>query len=143
MLSGDRLLVPGGRSIPACYDRHTGRRLHYRLADGSKLGGGPDVVAAHDLYVNGGGAFDLATGSFLGLVAEPVAAAGTMLFSATGTHCRAFDLAARPGERRTNQEETKGPAERYALAEPHLCLDRANNDKIPPKITQFWGAVAG
>ena len=34
---GDRLLVPGGRSVPACYDRHTGKLLHFRLADNSKI----------------------------------------------------------------------------------------------------------
>ena len=39
---GDRLLVPGGRSVPACYDRHTGKLLHFRLADNSKHGGGAD-----------------------------------------------------------------------------------------------------
>ena len=64
---GDRLLVPGGRSVPACYDRKTGKLLHYRLADNSKLGGGSDV-AARPLFVNGGGAFDLATGDYLGAV---------------------------------------------------------------------------
>jgi outer membrane protein assembly factor BamB len=93
---GDRLLVPGGRSIPACYDRHTGKRLHYRLADVSKLGGGPDIVVAHDCYINGSGVFDLETGGFLGLVGEPVAATATTLFSVQGTSCRAFDLTSRP-----------------------------------------------
>jgi outer membrane protein assembly factor BamB len=93
---GDRLLVPGGRSIPACYDRHTGKRLHYRLADSSKLGGGPDVVAGSELYVNGGGAFDLVSGQHLGALSEPVAIHETMMYSASGTACRAYDLLARP-----------------------------------------------
>lgn len=96
VVQGDRLLVPGGRSIPACYDRHTGKRLHYRLADVSKLGGGPDLVVAHDLYVNGGGAFELDTGSFLGLVGEPAVAVDSILYSISGSFCRAFDLARRP-----------------------------------------------
>ena len=63
---GDRLLVPGGRSVPACYDRQTGKLLHYRLADNSKLGGGSDVQPGGDLFLNGGAAFDLATGDHLG-----------------------------------------------------------------------------
>ena len=67
---GDRLLVPGGRSIPACYDRHTGKLLHFRLADDSKIGGGADVVAGPGFFVNGGGAFDLATGTYLGAVGD-------------------------------------------------------------------------
>ena len=28
---GDKLLVPGGRSVPACFDRKTGKLLHYQL----------------------------------------------------------------------------------------------------------------
>jgi outer membrane protein assembly factor BamB len=96
VVAGDRLLVPGGRSIPACYDRRTGKRLHYRLSESSKLGGGPDVVAGADLYVNGTGAFDLLTGRYLGSVREPVAIHEHYLYSASLTACRAFDLKARP-----------------------------------------------
>jgi hypothetical protein len=96
VLAGDRLLVPGGRSIPACYDRVTGKRLHYRLADVSKLGGGPDVAAARDVYFNGGGAFDLVTGDFHGLAGEALAVDGSTLYSVTGTTCRVFDLDRRP-----------------------------------------------
>lgn len=43
--AGDKLLVPGGRSVPACYDRKTGTLLYYRLAANSKTGGGADVTA--------------------------------------------------------------------------------------------------
>jgi outer membrane protein assembly factor BamB len=96
VLDGDRLLVPGGRSLPACYDRHTGKLHHYRLADNSKRGGGPDVVAGAGLYLNGGGAFDQVKGDYLGPVSEPAALAGTTLFSIRGTTCRAYDLTARP-----------------------------------------------
>jgi len=35
----DHLLVPGGRSVPACFDRKTGRFLYYRLAEFGKWGG--------------------------------------------------------------------------------------------------------
>ncbi len=93
---GDRLLVPGGRSIVACYDRHTGQRLHYRLADVSKLAGGPDVLAASDVYFNGGGAFDLINGNFLGTCGNPYTIQGQTLFSILGTNCRIFDLDRRP-----------------------------------------------
>ena len=33
---GDKLLVPGGRSVPACYDRATGKLLYYQLAENGK-----------------------------------------------------------------------------------------------------------
>src|SRR5262245_4083925 len=85
LVSGDDLIVPGGRSTPAVFDRHTGKKKHYRLADVSKLGGGPEVVLAGDVYLNGGGGFDLATGNFLGQVAEPAVAVGSLLYSIRGT----------------------------------------------------------
>jgi outer membrane protein assembly factor BamB len=57
VVDGDRLLVPGGRSIPACFDRHTGRLLHYELAANNKRGGGSAVAAGPKMYFNGGQAF--------------------------------------------------------------------------------------
>ncbi|MFP4501068.1 MAG: PQQ-binding-like beta-propeller repeat protein [Candidatus Hydrogenedentota bacterium] len=35
----DRLLVPGGRSVPACFDRNTGEFQYYELAESGKTGG--------------------------------------------------------------------------------------------------------
>ncbi len=70
-VAGDKLLVPGGRSVPACLDRKTGKILHYRLADNSKLGGGSEILPDTDLYLNGGAAFDLATGNYLGPAGAP------------------------------------------------------------------------
>ncbi len=35
----DRLLIPGGRSVPACFNRLTGESLYYRLAEYGKTGG--------------------------------------------------------------------------------------------------------
>jgi outer membrane protein assembly factor BamB len=93
---GDRLLVPNGRSITACYDRHTGKQLHYLLADVSKLGGGPDVQVVSDFYINGGGAFALETGKFLGQISEPTAVHGKSLFSTNNTIIRSFDTSRRP-----------------------------------------------
>ena len=39
VVAGDRLLVPGGRSVPACFDRATGRFLYYEFAANNKTGG--------------------------------------------------------------------------------------------------------
>jgi outer membrane protein assembly factor BamB len=57
VLDGDRLLVPGGRSVPACFDRHTGRFLHYELAANNKRGGGSAVAAGPQVFFNGGYTF--------------------------------------------------------------------------------------
>ena len=35
----DHLLIPGGRSVPACFDRKTGKLQYYHLAKYSKMGG--------------------------------------------------------------------------------------------------------
>lgn len=45
-ISGDRLLVSGGRSVPACFDKNTGEYQYYRVGDYSKTGG--DFVAANE-----------------------------------------------------------------------------------------------
>ncbi len=48
---GDRLLIPGGRSVPACFDRHTGKQLYYHFAKQNKTGGA-FVAALGDDYFN-------------------------------------------------------------------------------------------
>jgi len=35
----NRLLIPGGRSVPACFDRRTGELLYYHLSEYNKSGG--------------------------------------------------------------------------------------------------------
>jgi outer membrane protein assembly factor BamB len=62
---GDRLLVSGGRSVPACYDRKTGKMSYFRYADNGRRGGF-DVSSAGGLFFAGGMAFDLATGIYAG-----------------------------------------------------------------------------
>src|SRR5687768_11479702 len=70
---GDKLLIPGGRSVPACYDRRDGRMLYYALAENGKRGGGSAVFAAGDMLFNGGAAFDLATEKYLGAAGDLLA----------------------------------------------------------------------
>ncbi len=53
VVEGERLIVPGGRSVPACYDRRTGRLLHYELAANNKRGGGSAVASGPQLIFNG------------------------------------------------------------------------------------------
>jgi outer membrane protein assembly factor BamB len=135
---GDKLLVPGGRSVPACYDRHTGRLLHFRLADNSKRGGGPTLLpspgtAGGNLFVNGPGAFNLDNGDYLGPVREPSVLHEGILYSGTGTHCRAYSLrqAARTVEvfDRKGQRSTRKSWEPVCIgsvATPHIdCLIKA------------------
>ncbi len=67
-LSGDTLLVPGGRSVPAALDRHTGQLKHFLFNEGGKGNGGSLVLAkGSEFYVHtrlrGVRAFDLESGN--------------------------------------------------------------------------------
>src|SRR5262249_43423376 len=92
VVSGDQLLIPGGRSVPACYDRHTGKLLRYQLAENGKKGGGSDVTAVGPWFFNGGGAFAGRTGEFLGEGRKPVVATPVALYSVAKDKLKVFDL---------------------------------------------------
>ena len=61
----DSLLIPGGRSAPACYDRATGalRYFHINTRQFGKATGGYDVLAQGDWLFNGGAILKLSDGS--------------------------------------------------------------------------------
>lgn len=70
--AGDKLLVSGGRSVPACFDRRTGKFLYYRLAENGNRGHF-SVSATANHFFNTGQVYDAATGDLLaGVGAEPV-----------------------------------------------------------------------
>ncbi len=96
VVAGDRLLIPGGRSVPACLDRATGKLLHYRLAENAKTGGGSDVAALGNLVFNGGEACDLATGDKIGGCAGQVVLTPDALYTAADGEVRSYDW---PGDR--------------------------------------------
>lgn len=89
---GDTLLIPGGRSVPACFDRLTGKFLRYQLAENGKRGGGSEVAAIGDVFFNGGAAFDIATEKFLGEVGKQVALTPDVVYAYSAGACRAYDL---------------------------------------------------
>jgi outer membrane protein assembly factor BamB len=90
---GDRLLIPGGRSVPACYDRKTGKLLVYKLAENNKRGGGPDLVATAGLFFNGGAVFELATQKYLGEFSKQAVVADGHVYAYRDGRCRAYGLA--------------------------------------------------
>ena len=65
-VTGDKVFVMTGRSVPAAFDRATGRFLYFHLSRyGGKTPwgvGGGDVVATDDVFFTAGFAFDTATG---------------------------------------------------------------------------------
>ncbi|MBI1388852.1 MAG: PQQ-binding-like beta-propeller repeat protein [bacterium] len=50
-LNGDDLFVPGGRSVPACFDAKTGDLRYYKLAESGKTGGA-FTCAIGDFFIN-------------------------------------------------------------------------------------------
>ncbi len=73
---GDRLLVPGGRSVPACLDRNTGQLRYFHLAGSPganrKLEGGSHVSAIGGVFFNHRGIltgmYDLHSGAMLAML---------------------------------------------------------------------------
>ena len=61
VVSGDKLLVPTGRAVPAVFDRKTGELLYFHLQKNGHVGGA-DIVAGDNWFFNGSAAFDLVTG---------------------------------------------------------------------------------
>ncbi|MCB1125836.1 MAG: PQQ-binding-like beta-propeller repeat protein, partial [Verrucomicrobiae bacterium] len=78
------LLVPGGRSVPAAFDRATGELLHFEINAGGKGNGGSFVAASDAEYFvhtrkRGVRAFDLKTGRKTAFACnEPVLADGRL-----------------------------------------------------------------
>jgi outer membrane protein assembly factor BamB len=93
---GDYLLVTGGRSVPACYDRKTGKLIHFLLNENSKKGGGSTVAAVGKIFVNGGGMFSVETGKHLGTFPAIAVLTPEVLYGYEKGVLRAYDLAAMP-----------------------------------------------
>jgi outer membrane protein assembly factor BamB len=102
---GDRLLIPGGRSVPACYDRHTGKLILYRLGENGKRGGGSEVSAGGEFFFNGGAVFKLDTQRYVGAFGKQVVLTDRVVYTYQAGRCRAFELA-------TLEEKDDEPADR-------------------------------
>ena len=92
VVTGDLLLIPGGRSVPACYNRKTGKLVRYQLAENGKRGGGYEVAALEKIFINGGAAFELDTEKYLGEIGQQVVATTERLFAYSAGSCRVYDI---------------------------------------------------
>lgn len=145
-VSGDYLLVPSGRSVPACYDRRTGKLVHFNLNENNKRGGGADVAAAGPLFVNGGHAFELFSGKYLGPLAGPTVLADDWIigYSPFKNSYRALDPS-------TNQIETaQGVDRRGAKIEYRKwkideawSLEAPGGEALVRAGNRLYGAAAG
>jgi len=64
-VAGDRLLVSGGRTVPAAYDRNTGAFLYFHVSSRAigKGAGGYEVFVGRDWFFNGGAMYQLKDGA--------------------------------------------------------------------------------
>lgn len=99
-VSGRHLLVPGGRTLPACYDRFTGKREHFLLAGKA---GHHSVSADEGRYFCDGAAYALSDGKPLGAAPSRAVfcghthygltiSAGERLYAGAQGSIAAFDL---------------------------------------------------
>jgi outer membrane protein assembly factor BamB len=91
-IAGDLLLIPGGRSVPAAYDRQTGKQRHFLLNENSKKGGGHAVAVAGEVFFNGPGVFVAKTGKYLGDASPLTVTAGDFAYAVVGSELRALDV---------------------------------------------------
>jgi len=127
------LLVPGGRSVPAGYDRKTGRFLYYRHAESKKYGGYA-VSARGPWFINAGYAFDAKSGDALfplpADVLTPRAAVGV---GPDGTVC--VWALGESIERQRPYVDRKGRKQIATLRYP-VCVQRVRPE-IPPRRLFF------
>ena len=64
-VAGDKLLVPNGRTAPACFDKKTGKRLYFEMDPNNRFGD-YRVFVAGDYFVNPGAIYRLEDGQNLG-----------------------------------------------------------------------------
>jgi outer membrane protein assembly factor BamB len=107
VVNGDRLLVPGGRSVPACFDRRTGKLLMYKLGENGKRGGGSDVATVGRYFMNGGAVFALDTQKYLSELGKQVVLTEKTIYTYDKGHCRAYPLAT-AGEKKETVTDSKG-----------------------------------
>lgn len=130
-VSGDALIVPGGRSLPAVFHRETGALAHFDF--GGKGSGGYQVIAGDGYYAVGREVFALADGKKVGSV--PLGAIGkTLLVSPQGSSIRGLLAAEALQQKRDvdrkgkSREELKfNPQSAWQVKASHNALLLAGN----------------
>ena len=129
---GDRLLVPGGRSVPGCLDRHTGELQYFHLPGSPganrKLEGGSHVSAFGNVFLNHRGLFtgiyDLTNGAMLAGVKKttyPVLTEDAFYFSGNPVvACRLRESEKEPAKK-TDKKSSKKKKPRWILDQDWKC----------------------
>ena len=111
-VSGQALIVPNGRSVPARLDRKTGQLEYFHLAK-HRRSGGDQVAVAGATFFSGGTAFDLET--------------GLLTTSVPGTRCPIIDA----GVAYTGGKEVSA----YDIAKPRTKTTKDRKGKTETKFS--------
>lgn len=134
----DILLVPGGRSVPAAFDRKTGQFLHFELNDGGKGNGGSLVVANDSEYfvhtrLRSTRAFNLKTGRKKEFtINEPVLATNGLYAAQEHSFLKTSEIEA----------EQKLLAARQAEVDAKVAIDTAREQADAAAYTKATNALA-
>ncbi|MDB5172140.1 MAG: outer rane biosis protein, partial [Phycisphaerales bacterium] len=89
VVAGDKLLIPNGRAVPACFDRATGKFLYFKIENRS---GGDQLACAGDLFFNDGIGFKLDSGKPLASSPAAIALGDPIALGVTPSGLIGFDL---------------------------------------------------
>ncbi|HZZ78360.1 MAG TPA: PQQ-binding-like beta-propeller repeat protein, partial [Gemmataceae bacterium] len=139
VIAGDHLLVPGGRSVPACFDKKTGKLLRYQLADNGKRGGGSEVVAMGTIFFNGGAIFNTDTEKYLADYGKVIVPTKDFAFTWNKDVCRVYDLKNSKAQEVEVEEKTKEkdpPKDKDKDKDKAAKDDKDAKEKAKPKKTK-------
>lgn len=139
----DTLFVPSGRSLPAAFEKHTGKELHHRTHSwrstaGGVVGGYKALLADGQIYSSGPHHFlalDQKTGStgHAWIDGRQLAITGDRGFVATGTHIAALD---RNKHTAATVQRQKLNLEQASLAGKRSSMKREEYDKQNSELTR-------
>ncbi|MGK0187930.1 MAG: outer membrane protein assembly factor BamB [Verrucomicrobiales bacterium] len=157
VVAGDTLLVPGGRSVPAAFDRKTGDFKYFHLNDGGKGNGGAFVIArGEEFFVHtrrrGVRGYQLKEGKKTGFeVNEPVLAEEVIFAAANRPYLKTrlenAEKAVKDREADQNKAEKKLEAAKKEKEKPLTDLEEAlekakdahwEAKKVADELTASW-----
>lgn len=128
-VQGDRLIVAGGLTVPAVFDRATGEFLHFEQSHAAvgKGAGGFDVAALGDWYFNNNRMYNLSDGTQLLSLTNPILSdeaiistddEGRLVAYRAELHSEEVEVTDRRGAKRTEKRYALQPAWGVAAPEP-------------------------
>lgn len=140
---GDRLLVPGGRSVPACLDRKTGKLLRFQLNENGKRGGGSEVFALGNVFFNGGAVFELTTEKYLAEFSKQMVLTPEAAYAVSKDACRAYSLKVPPAvEEDDPADSVPEPEDEKEKEKPKKDREKKENEKKEKSArAKLWNPV--